>query len=273
MLSGKIALVTGAGRGIGRGCALELAKAGADVVVNDRPDSPDLAEYFAEIVALGRSCVGIPEIAFSLEGCQAIFEQSIETMESIDILISNPAFSQRAPFSEYPADLWEQTLKGTLTAGFHMSQIISNYMVERGAGGKITFISSVQGELPAALSVAYNAAKAGVNHMMRTIAMELCQHRINVNAIAPGWIDTPGERLAFTEEQIYQEGAQLPWGRLGLPEEIGKAAVFLYSSAAAYITATVLTVDGGFSYRQGLNADGWCTIFDWIHVLTTKRFS
>jgi glucose 1-dehydrogenase len=133
MLSGKIALVTGAGRGIGRGCALELAKAGADVVVNDRPDSPDLAELVAEIEALGRRCVGIPENAFSREGCQAIFEQSIETMESIDILISNPAFSQRAPFSEYPADLWEQTLKGTLTAGFHMSQIISNYMVERGA--------------------------------------------------------------------------------------------------------------------------------------------
>jgi len=137
-----------------------------------------------------------------------------------------------------------------------MSQIVSNYMVERGMGGKITFISSVQGELPAALSVAYNAAKAGVNHMMRTIAMELCQHRINVNAIAPGWIDTPGERLAFTEEQIREEGAQLPWGRVGRPEEIGKAAAFLSSSAADYITATVLPVDGGFRYRQEFNANG-----------------
>ncbi len=256
MLSGKIALVTGAGRGIGRGCALELAKAGADVVANDRPDSPDLAGLVTEIEALGRRCVGIAESAFSREGCQAIFEQSLEAMGSIDILVSNPAFSQRAPFSEYPADLWEQTLKGTLTAGFHMSQIVSNYMVERGTGGKITFISSVQGELPAALSVAYNAAKAGVNHMMRTIAMELCQHRINVNAIAPGWIDTPGERLAFTEEQIREEGAQLPWGRLGLPEEIGKAAAFLSSSAADYITATVLPVDGGFRYRQEFDANG-----------------
>jgi glucose 1-dehydrogenase len=250
MLSGKIAVVTGAGRGIGRGCALELAKAGADVVVNDRPHSPELVGLVAEIEALGRKCVGIAGDAFSREGCQSIFEQSLEAMGSIDILVSNPAFSRRAPFLEYPADLWEETLKGTLTAGFHMSQIVSNYMVERGAGGKITFISSVQGELPAALSVAYNAAKAGVNHMMRTIAMELCEHRINVNAIAPGWIDTPGERLAFTEEQIREEGAQLPWGRLGLPEEIGKAAVFLSSSAADYITATVLPVDGGFRYRQ-----------------------
>ncbi|MBT7256920.1 MAG: SDR family oxidoreductase [Planctomycetaceae bacterium] len=256
MLSGKIALVTGAGRGIGRGCALELARAGADVVANDRPDSSDLAGLVTEIEALGRKCVGIAENAFSRAGCQSIFEQSIEAMGSIDILISNPAFSQRAPFSEYPEDLWEQTLKGTLTAGFHMSQIVSNYMVERGMGGKITFISSVQGELPAALSVAYNAAKAGVNHMMRTIAMELCQHRINVNAIAPGWIDTPGERLAFTEEQIREEGAQLPWGRVGRPEEIGKAAAFLSSSAADYITATVLPVGGGFRYRQEFNANG-----------------
>jgi len=83
----------------------------------------------------------------------------------------------------------------------------------------------------------------------------LCQHRINVNAIAPGWIDTPGERLAFSEEQIREEATQLPWGRLGLPEEIGKAAVFLSSPAADYITATVLPVDGGFRYRQEFNAN------------------
>ena len=99
MLSGKIALVTGAGRGIGRGCALELARAGADIVANDRPDCSDLAGLVAEIEALGRRCVGIAEDAFSREGCQAIFEQGIEAMGSIDILVSNPAFSQRAPLS------------------------------------------------------------------------------------------------------------------------------------------------------------------------------
>ena len=254
MLAGKVALVTGAGRGIGRGCALELARAGADVVVNDRPDSPDLAGLVDEIESLGRQCFPVAEDAFSRAGCQRIFDQAMEAVGRLDILISNPAFSQRSAFLEYPEDLWEKTLQGTLTAGFHMSQIVARSMVERGEGGKITFISSVQGETPAALSVAYNAAKAGLNHMMRTIAMELAPSRINVNAIEPGWIDTPGERITFTEEAINEQAAQLPWGRLGTPADIGHAAVFLSSPAADYITCTVLPVDGGIRYR-GCRAD------------------
>src|SRR6185295_9272444 len=129
-LAGKTALVTGAARGIGRGCAIELARAGANLAIND------------------------PQV-------------------------------------------FEQTLRGTLTAGFHMSQLVARRMVAAGGGGKIVFISSVQSRIPYVRSVAYNAAKAGLNHMASTIAAELLPHRINVNVIEPGWIDTPGEHETF----------------------------------------------------------------------------
>ena len=117
-------------------------------------------------------------------------------------------------------------------------------------GGKILFISSVQAQMPMARSTAYNAAKAGLNHMARTIATELAAHRINVNVIEPGWIDTPGERVAFDEQVIRQQGDRLPWGRLGTPEDIGRAAAFLVSDAADYITGSVLCVDGGFRFKD-----------------------
>ena len=104
--------------------------------------------------------------------------------------------------------------------------------------------------MPIGLCVAYGAAKAGLNHMMRTIAVELSPHRINVNAIEPGWIDTPGEHVTFSDEAIEAEGRKLPWGRLGLPEDIGKAATFLSSSEADYITGAVLPVDGLFRFKD-----------------------
>lgn len=249
-LAGKVALVTGAGRGIGKGCALELAKNGADVVINDRPGSPDLAAAVEEVRGAGQVCHAIEMDAFSRDGCERLVAQTVDKCGRIDILISNPAYSRRGAFLEYPAEEFERTIAGTLTSGFHMSQLVARQMVEQGDGGKIVFISSVQGEMPIALSVAYGAAKAGLNHMMRTIAVELSPHRINVNAIEPGWIDTPGEHVAFSEEVIAEEGRRLPWGRLGTPEDIGKTAAFLSSDDADYITGAVLPVDGCFRFKD-----------------------
>ena len=248
-LSGKWALVTGAGRGIGKGCALQLAGRGADLVVNDRPGSPDLDTTVAEVEAIGRQCIPVPADAFERSGCEEMVGRAIEAAGQIDILVSNPAFSDRCSFLEYPPELFEQTLRGTLLAGFHVSQLTARHMVERGQGGKIVFISSVQAYLPIAHCVAYGAAKNGLNHMMRTIAVELFDHRINVNAIEPGWIDTPGEHETFGADRIENEAAALPWGRLGTPADIGKAAAFLSSDQADYITGTILRVDGGFVFR------------------------
>lgn len=250
MTAKRIALVTGAGRGIGKGCALELAKAGVDLVINDRPESPDLEQTAEEIRALRRECLTISANVFEYPECQRLVAEAIEARGQIDILISNPAYSRRGRFLEYPPEEFERTIQGTLTSGFYLSQLVGNHLVERKAPGRIVFISSVQAELPIGLCAPYGAAKAGLNHMMRSISVELAEHGILVNAIEPGWIDTPGEHTTFSEEQIREEGKQLPLGRLGLPEEIGKAAVFLCSSNADYITGTVLPVDGGYRYKD-----------------------
>ena len=133
-------------------------------------------------------------------------------MGRIDILVSNPAFSRRAPFLEFSPELWAKTLEGTLSAGFHMSQLIARHMVARGGGGKIVFISSLHARVPFVNSVAYNAAKRGVIAMAETIAAELLPHRINVNSIEPGWIDTPGERETFGDAAVASGGEAFPGG-------------------------------------------------------------
>ena len=249
-LSGKIALVTGAARGIGKGCSLQLAARGADVAINDRTGSPDLESTAREIRDRGRTCHLFEGDIFSRAGCERIVAQALDAFGRIDILISNPAYSRRAAFLEYAPEEFERTINGTLTSGFHMSQLVARHMVARGGGGKIVFISSVQAEMPISLCAPYGAAKAGLNHMMRSISVELAPHRINVNAIEPGWIDTPGERVAFSEETMASEGRKLPWGRLGLPEDIGNAAAFLASDEADYITGVVLPVDGCFRFKD-----------------------
>ena len=122
-------------------------------------------------------------------------------------------------------------------------------MVRQGRGGSILFISSVHAFIPVPTALAYNTAKAGMNHMAATIAAELLEHRIRANVIEPGWIDTPGERKFATEEQIREGGKKLPWGSLGTVEDIGRAATFLCSDAADYVNGEVMRVDGGLWLR------------------------
>lgn len=251
-LQGLTALVTGAARGIGRGCALELARAGADVVVNDRQPSLESESLLAEIQCLGRRAVLVAGDAFERTSCEDIVRRATEAFGRLDILVSNPAFSRRGDFLNYDPATFEKVLQGTLTGGFHISQLVARQMVQVGRGGKIVFISSVHARIPYAGSVAYNAAKSGLNHMATTIAAELVQHRINVNVIEPGWIDTPGEHVTFGDAAIQQAAGTLPWGRLGTPEDIGRAAVFLCSRDADYITGSSLLVDGGFALRAAL---------------------
>ncbi len=251
-LPGRKALVTGAGRGIGRGCALELARAGADLALNDLAPSADTDSLVAEVEALGRQAVVVAGDAFDRAGCESIVERAALALRQIDILVSNPAFSRRGDFLDYDPALFEQVLRGTLVGGFHIGQLVARLMVARGGGGKIIFISSVQSRIPSARSVAYNAGKSGLNQMAFTMAAELATYRINVNVIEPGWIDTPGEHAAFGSETIAVEGPKLPWGRLGTPADIGRAAAFLASDDADYITGTSLLVDGGFALRAAL---------------------
>jgi glucose 1-dehydrogenase len=248
--SGKLALVTGAGRGIGKGCALELARHGADLVINDRPGSPDLLQTASEIRALGRSCVPIEADVFSRAACEKLVSSALAAVGQLDILVSNPAYNKRSSFLDYDPVDFEKVIQGVLVSGFHVSQLVARHMVERGEGGKLLFISSVHAPVPYANNSAYNAGKAGLNHLCRTIAVELARHHINVNAIEPGWIDTPGERSVFGDDVVRTEGEKLPWGRIGTIEDIGRAASFLCSDEADYISGSILRVDGLIVYKD-----------------------
>ncbi|MCX7393639.1 MAG: SDR family oxidoreductase [Planctomycetales bacterium] len=251
-LAGMKALVTGGARGIGRGCALELATAGADVVVNDIEGSDACESIVAEIRALGRRAFLVQGDAFERQSCESIVHRTLEVLGRIDILISNPAISRRCEFLQLDPALFEKILQGTLAGGFHMSQLVARHMVTRGGCGKIVFIGSVHSSIPYVDSVAYNAAKSGLKHMALTIAAEMLPHRINVNVIDPGWIDTPGEHNSFGTEAITAAAPHTPWGRLGTPADVGKAAAFLCSEDADYITGTDLKVDGGWCLRAAL---------------------
>jgi glucose 1-dehydrogenase len=254
-LLGKSALVTGAARGIGRGCALELARAGADIAVNDRERTPQAEAVVAEIRALGRQAFLIEGDVFARPSCESVVARAVEALGRLDIFVSNPAFSRRGDFLDYDPDTFDKVLKGTLYGGFHMSQLVARHMVGRGGGGKILFICTIHSHIPYARSVAYNAAKSGLKQMAFTIAAELLPYRINVNVIDPGWIDTPAEHETFGSEALARAAPQLPWGRLGTPADIGKAAVFLASEDADYITGTSLLVDGGLwlkAAREGV---------------------
>jgi len=250
-MSGRVALITGAGRGIGKGCAIELARTGATVVINDRPGSPDLDQAAQDIRSLGGRCTTIAADVFSRQGCEDLVAEAVKQEGQVDILVSNPARSIRHGFLECDPAEFHDVINGTLAGGFHMSQLVARHMVERGGGGKMVFISSVHAEIAIPGNVSYAAAKAGLSHMAQVIANELIEHRINVNVIEPGWIDTPGEYVLHGEKTVREGGPRMPWGRLGLPVEIGKAAAFLASDDADYITGSVLTVDGGFRSMVG----------------------
>ncbi len=249
-LKGKVAIVTGAGQGIGLGCALELAREGADIVLNDRPGSTCLAGGANEVRALGVKCFPIEADAFSREGCEQIVAVAKQEAGDIDILVSVPAFNRRNSFLEYdPAD-FEAILNTALMGGFHISQLVARYLVEREKPGKIVFISSILARVPNARCIAYSAAKAGLNSMARTMAVELFEHRINVNVIEPGWIDTPGERQSYSDDTMAEEAKKLPWGRMGTPEDVGKAVVYLASDDSDYVTGISLPVEGGYQLKH-----------------------
>lgn len=249
-LKDKIAIVTGGARGIGLGCAVELAKEGAAIALVDRPGSEELAGAAESIRALGVDCLAVEADTFSREGCETVLEATLQHFGDVDILVSVPAYNRRASFLEYDGEVFEGILKSALLGGFHMSQLVCRHLVAKGKPGKVVFISSVLARVPNARCLAYSAAKAGLNTMMQTMAVELFEHRINVNCIEPGWIDTPGERSHYTDETMAAEARKLPWGRLGTSEDIGKAAAYLCSDDADYVTGTILPVDGGYRLKH-----------------------
>ncbi len=252
-LEGKVALVTGAARGIGQGIALCLAEEGAAVVVNDLPPGGehDAQETAAAIERLGRrSLVQYADVS-DREQVAAMVAASVAHFGRLDIVVANAALTVRELTVEAQWPHVQRTLEVTQFGVYHTCQMAARQMVAQAVqgrpGGKIIIIGSVLAEIPLPASAPYNMAKAAINHLGRTLAIELAEYRINVNVINPGWIDTPGERKLATEAELQAGAKQIPWGRLGTPGDIGRAAVFLASDDADYITGSALRIDGGFT--------------------------
>ncbi len=250
-LTGKVALITGSSRGIGRGCALEMARAGADIILNYRQDAQGAESVAEEVRAIGREVLVVQADVADRAAVDQMVAETVARFGHLDVLVCNAYYSKRLPFLELPVEEMKRCLDVTLWGTFHAAQAGARQMVAQGKGGSMVFITSLFAFIPYPTAVPYCTAKAGVNHMAATIANELTSHRIRVNAIQPGWTDTPGERQYTNEEEIKEGAKKLPWGRLATIEEMGRAATFLCSDAASYITGSTLRVDGALSLQFG----------------------
>ena len=248
-LKDKVAIVTGGSQGIGQAICEAFGREGAKVaVVNHR--NPERGEAVAnEIGETGGTAKAFRCDVSNKADVNSLIKNVTSEFSTVDILVANAGIMINKQIEKYSEEEWDTTINVNLKGSFLTAQAVVPIMKKKNYG-KIIFISSVHAERPYPPCLPYNAAKAGLNHMASSIAIELFQHRINVNVINPGWIDTPGERRDFTEEQIQREGQKLPWGRMGTSADIGRAAAFLASDDADYITGTTLRVDGGFVYKD-----------------------
>lgn len=245
-LANKTALITGGASGIGQATAIELARQGADVAICDIAPPARAAQIIDTIENIGRRALYFQANVSDRRRVAEILKQVRRSFGHTDILINNAGLNIRKPLLDLNVADVEKIWSVILWGVFHCTQLVARQMVAEGHGGSVVIISSVHASRPFAGSSAYDGAKAAINHMASVWAIELAQYKIRVNVIEPGWIDTPGERKTYSDDQIRKQGKKLLLGRLGRPEEIASAVSFLVSDQASYVTGISLRVDGGF---------------------------
>ncbi|HET7579506.1 MAG TPA: glucose 1-dehydrogenase [Bacillales bacterium] len=245
-LDGKVAVVTGAGRGIGRALAIGMAEAGADVAVFSRTKK-ELDQTAAEIEKTGRAAYPVIADLTNREDVENAVAAVMEQAGGIDILVNNAGMNIRTPALEVTDEEWHQIVETNMHSAFMMSQAAAREMKNDG-GGKIINISSVGGHVALRIGVVYAATKAGLIQMTKTLAMEWAEHGIQVNAIGPWYFKTPlTEKLLADEKYLNDILAQTPMKRVGELRDLVGPAVFLASDAAGYVTGQTLFVDGGMT--------------------------
>jgi gluconate 5-dehydrogenase len=240
-LSGRIVLVTGATRGLGRAIAEGMAAAGAVVAINGRE-----AERTREIAKSIPNAFAVPFDITDLAAATAVIDEIVARHGRLDCLVNNAAVRDRRPLSEITPEDFRRLIETNLVAQYALSRVAVRHMAARGAG-RLLFISSMVGPQSFQGDPAYVASKGGLEALMRALAVELGGKGIAANAIAPGFFATDGNASFFARPRIAELARRIPLGRFGRPEELVGAAVFLVSDAASYITGQVLTVDAGLS--------------------------
>ena len=264
LLKGQKALVTGANSGIGKACAIALGRAGADVVVNYVRGDDAAKEVVETITAAGVRAIAIQADVSNEAQVQAMFKQMIAEFGTIDILINNAGLQKDSRFEDMTLDQWNLVINVNLTGQFLCAREAVREFKRRGvvkdisvSAGKIICMSSVHEVIPWGGHVNYAASKGGVMLLMKSMAQELAPARIRVNSISPGAIRTPINTDAWQTPEAYSDLMTLvPYQRIGEPEDIARAAVFVASDMADYMTGTSLFIDGGMTLYPGFASGG-----------------
>ena len=264
VLTGQPALVTGANSGIGKAVALGLARAGADVVVNYITHPETAEQVVQEIRAMGRKAVALKADVSKEDEVEQMFAAAIEQFGTLHIVVSNAGLQRDSAFDEMTLEQWNTVIGVNLTGQFLCTRAAAREFKRRGvvpavskAAGKIICMSSVHQVIPWAGHANYAASKGGISMLMKTIAQELAPQFIRVNSIGPGAIRTPINTSAWDTPAAYADLMTLvPYKRIGEPDDIAQAAVWLASDAADYVTGATLFVDGGMTLYPGFATGG-----------------
>jgi NAD(P)-dependent dehydrogenase (short-subunit alcohol dehydrogenase family) len=243
-LQGRVVAITGGALGIGRATAQLFAQEGAAVALGDT-QAPEAEGVAKEIVGRGGRAIAVAMDVGDTAQVQAYVDRVVAEFGRLDVMFANAGIAHAAPFLDHPEGQWQRVLRVNLTGVFLCGQIAARQMVRQGGGGRIITTASINGFRGVENLVGYNVAKAGVIELTKTMAVELAPHHITVNAIAPAQIDTRLTR-AFSDDARQRRVARIPLGRFGDVDEVAKAALFLASDDASYVTGHTLAVDGGY---------------------------
>ncbi len=245
-LTDKVAIVTGAGRGIGKGIAIGMAEAGADVVVNYSKNASGAEAVKNEIRKIGRNCLPLQGDVSVRKDVVRLVQTTMSEFGKIDILVNNAGILIPGTLMDLAEEKWDRVVQVNLKGVFLCSQAVGQCMSKSNLGGSIINVASISAHMPEIYDGAYTPSKAGVIGLTRMLAVEWAEHNIRVNSISPGPIMTSLQRQAFpTQELMDARNLAVPMNRHGSPEEIAKVAVFLASDDASYITGSEIQADGG----------------------------
>jgi 3-oxoacyl-[acyl-carrier protein] reductase len=262
LLTDKVAIVTGAGDGIGKGIALMFARSGAHVVIADRNGAAGEAAA-AEVRALGRKGVSITTDVRKSDQVNALVARTVAELGGVDILVNNVGGAPRQPFLENGEARWLKIVELNLTSMLYCTGAVVRTMIDAKRGGSIINISSIEGSRAAPGFAVYSACKGGMDNFTKSAAVEFAAHGIRVNCIAPDIIDTVTTAGLKGNPGL---GRVVPLGRIGTPEEVGGVAVFLASDLASYVTGVTILVDGGTFAACGWQREG----SGWTNVPSSK---
>lgn len=249
-LENKVALVTGASSGIGKGIVQQFIKEGAKVVINHFPSDKETAAAAQLAKDLGENALALPADVSSREQVEKMFADAVAHFGRLDIAVSNAGIEKKVLFQDITDDDWNKVLSVNLYGAFVVSQTAVRQMIKQGNGGKMIFISSVHEDIPFPEHTSYCASKGAVRMMMRNMAVDLAPYQININNIAPGAIATPiNQEVLDNPEELKNAVSEIPWGRFGTPKEVAKVAVFLASGDSDYVTGSTYYVDGGLTQQ------------------------